>query len=127
MDYARLMITQFEGVQREQKYLSDLFDQQKVKWERAAKDHNEFCFSKANLIRSGEKGYALVELNEILECTCQIEERALAALERAEEDVKQQNEVEREALDCAKAAFKAVPRSSCSEYAELQAEIAAFI
>ena len=93
----------------------------------AAKDHSDLCESKANLIRRGVQPYALGEINAMIECTSQIAENEAAALRRAEEDVDQTEEVEREAMAQAMAAFNAVPRSSCIEYEELQAEIAAFI
>ena len=129
LNYARLMITQVEGARGERRYRSDLFDKQRTKWERAAKDHSDLCESKANLIRRGVQPYALGEINAMIECTSQIAENEAAALRRAEEDVDQTEEVEREAMAQAMAAFNAVPRSSCSpiDYANLHADIAAFI
>ena len=129
LNYARLMITQVEGARGERRYRSDLFDKQRTKWERAARDYNDLCESRAELIRRGAQPYTLGEINEIIECTSQIAEKEGAALRRAEEDVDQTEEVEREAMAQAKAAFNAVPRSSCSpiDYANLHADIAAFI
>ena len=129
MDYARLMITQVEGARGERRYRSDLFDKQRTKWERAARDYNDLCESRADLIRRGVQPYALGEINAMIECTSQIAEKEAAALRRAEEDVDQLEEVEREAMAQAMAAFNAVPRSSCSpiDYANLHADIAAFI
>ena len=129
MDYARLMITQVEGARGERGYRSDLFDKQRTKWERAARDYNDLCESRADLIRRGVQPYALGEINAMIECTSQIAEKEAAALRRAEEDVDQLEEVEREAMAQAMAAFNAVPRSSCSpiDYANLHADIAAFI
>lgn len=129
LNYARLMITQVEGARGERRYRSDLFDKQRTKWERAARDHSDLCESKADLIRRGVQPYALGEINAIIESASQIEEKEAAALRRAEEDVDQLEEVEREAMACAMAAFNAVPRSSCCpiEYANLHGDIAAFI
>ena len=129
LNYARLMITQVEGARGERRYRSDLFDKQRTKWERAARDYNDLCESRADLIRRGVQPYALGEINAMIECTSQIAEKEAAALRRAEEDVDQLEEVEREAMAQAKAAFNAVPRSSCSpiDYANLHADIAAFI
>ena len=129
MDYARLMITQVEGARGELRYRSHLFDQQRTKWERAARDYNNLCESRADLIRRGVQPYALGEINAMIECTSQIAEKEAAALRRAEEDVDQLEEVEREAMAQAMAAFNAVQRSSCSpiDYANLHADIAAFI
>ena len=132
MDYARLMITQVGEARGERRYRNQLFVQQRTKWERAAKAHSDLCESRADLIRRGVQPYAPQsggEINAIIESASQIEEKEAAALRRAEEDVDQLEEVEREAMAQAKAAFNAVPRSSCSpiDYANLHADIAAFI
>ena len=129
LNYARLMITQVGEARGERRYRNQLFVQQRTKWERAAKAHSDLCENRADLIRRGVQPYALGEINEIIESASQIEEKEAAALRRAEEDVDQTEEVEREAMAQAKAAFNAVPRSSCSpiDYANLHADIAAFI
>ena len=125
--YARLMIAQVKEVRSERKHLSDLFNHRIIEWQRVVKDHNLMCHSEADLIRRGETPEALGKFNSIIECTCQIQKRAIEELEGVEEELVQKKVVEGEAIAKAMAAFNAVPRSSCIEYAELQAEIAAFI
>ena len=74
MDYTRLMITQVKGARGERRYRSHLFDQQKIKWERAAKDHSDLCDSRAKLIQRGVQLYALGEIDTMIECTYEIAE-----------------------------------------------------